>query len=245
MGFGRVVWTGIVGMIFLALTSWISFQFLDLTSSVTGGLIENLNVALASLGSLLPGPIGGIIGILAGLFLGLILVLIFPIHWCLMYRPDDVLLLISVTLPWILACSMICAINAKTPGKGIRTSLAIGIGYLIIALLLYFLLPLIPVIGPIIGGVVDGLTTGLTDLPYVFAVSTAILEGCLVGAVFGGFIGALKYKPMGESGKQKSKKDKTKVDDDQEPTLDDAHCTNCGAKLVPDNDFCTNCGMKL
>ena len=244
MGFGRVVWTGIVGMIFLALTSWISFQFLDLTSSVTGGLIQNLNVALGSLGSLLGGA-GSIIGILAGLLMGLLLILIFPIHWCIMYRPDDVMLLISVTLPWILACSMICAINAKTPGKGIRTSLAIGIGYLIIALLIYFLLPLIPIIGPLIGGIIDGLAGGLTDLPYVLAVSTAILEGCLVGAVFGGFIGALKYKATGDSGKQKSKKSKDKIEDDKEPTLDDSHCTNCGAKLVPGNDFCNNCGMKI
>lgn len=240
MGFGRVLWTGIVGMIFLLLTSYISFVFLDLTSGVTGGLIENLGDALSSLGALLPG-IGGIIGILAPMFLGLVLILIFPIHWCLMYRPDDVLLLISVTLPWILACSMITGINAKTPGKGIRTSLAIGIGYLILALLLYFGLSSIPIIGPII----DGAVTGLTDLPYVFAVSTAILEGCLVGAVFGGFIGSLKYKPTGAGSKQKSKKSKTKVEDDKEPTLgDSAHCTNCGAKLVADNDFCTNCGMK-
>ena len=244
MGFGRVLWTGIVGMIFLLLTSYISFVFLDLTSGVTGGLIENLGDALSSLGSILPG-IGGIIGILAPMFLGLVLILIFPIHWCLMYRPDDVMLLISVTLPWILACSMICGINAKTPGKGIRTSLAIGIGYLILALSLYFLLPLIPIIGPFIGGIIDGLALGLTDLPYVFAVSTAILEGCLVGAVFGGFIGSLKYKPTGAGSKQKSKKSKTKVEDDKEPTLgDSAHCTNCGAKLVADNDFCTNCGMK-
>jgi hypothetical protein len=240
MGFGRVLWTGIVGMIFLLLTSYISFVFLDLTSGVTGGLIENLGDALSSLGSILPG-IGGIIGILAPMFLGLVLILIFPIHWCLMYRPDDVMLLISVTLPWILACSMICGINAKTPGKGIRTSLAIGIGYLTLALLLYFGLSSIPIIGPIINGAV----TGLTDLPYVFAVSTAILEGCLVGAVFGGFIGSLKYKPTGAGSKQKSKKSKTKVEDDKEPTLgDSAHCTNCGAKLVADNDFCTNCGMK-
>ena len=244
MGFGRVLWTGIVGMIFLLLTSWISFQFLDLTSSVTGGLIQNLNTALASLGSLLLG-IGDIIAILAAPLLGLILILIFPIHWCLVYRPDDVLLLISVTLPWILACSMICGINAKTPGKGIRTSLAIGIGYLILALLIYFLLPMIPLIGPFIGGIIDGLTLGLTDLPYVLAVSTAILEGCLVGAVFGGFIGSLKYKPTGAGSKQKNKKSKVKVEDDKEPTLgDSAHCTNCGAKLVTDNDFCTNCGMK-
>jgi len=240
MGFGRVLWTGIVGMIFLLLTSYISFVFLDLTSGVTGGLIENLGDALSSLGSILPG-IGGIIGILAPMFLGLVLILIFPIHWCLMYRPDDVMLLISVTLPWILACSMICGINAKTPGKGIRTSLAIGIGYLILALLLYFGLSSIPIIGPII----DGAITGLTDLPYVFAVSTAILEGCLVGAVFGGFIGSLKYKPTGAGSKQKSKKSKAKVEDDKEPSFDEsAHCTNCGAKLVADNDFCTNCGMK-
>ena len=100
MGFGRVLWTGIVGMIFLILTSWISFQFLDLTSSVTGGLIQNLNVALASLGSLL-GGLGNVIAILAGPLLGLLLILIFPIHWCLIYRPDDIMLLISVTLPWI------------------------------------------------------------------------------------------------------------------------------------------------
>ena len=80
----------------------------------------------------------------------------------------------------------------------------------------------------------------------MLAVSTAILEGCLVGAVFGGFIGALKYKPEGGSAKQKSKKTKTKVEDDKEPTLDDdSHCTNCGAKLVPGNDFCNNCGMKI
>ena len=244
MGFGRVLWTGIVGMIFLVLTSWISFQFLDLTSSVTGGLIQNLNDALASLGSLL-GGLGGVIAIIVGPILGLILILIFPIHWCIMYRPDDIMLLISVTLPWILACSMICGINAKTPGKGIRTSLAIGIGYLILALLVYFLLPLIPLVGPLIGGILDGLAAGLTDLPYILAVSTAILEGCLVGAVFGGFIGALKYKPTGSGGKQKAKKTKSKVEDDKEPSLDDDHCTNCGAKLVAGNDFCTNCGMKL
>jgi len=233
LGFGRVVKTGIVGMIFLLLTSWISFQFLDLTSSITGDLIQNLNDALASLGP--------IFSFIAGAFMGLILILIFPIHWCLTYHPDDVMLLISVTLPWILSCSMICAINAKTPGKGIRTSLAIGIGYLIIALVIFFLLPLIPFVGPI----VNGLITGLTDLPYIFAVSTAILEGCLVGAVFGGFIGALKYKPAGGSGKQKSKKSKAKFEDDTEPTLEDSHCTNCGAKLVPGNDFCNNCGMKI
>ncbi|NHJ20724.1 MAG: zinc ribbon domain-containing protein [Candidatus Lokiarchaeota archaeon] len=245
MGFGRVVWTGIVGMIFLFFASLLMmFEPFDLPSRVSGGLLEDINELLLGLGTLLPG-IGTVLGFLIGAFMGLLLVLMFPIHWCLMYRPDDVMLLLSVTLPWIIACSAICAINAKSPGKGIRTCLAIGIGYLIIALVLYFVLPMIPVVGPLLGGLINGAVTGLTDLPYVLAVSTAILEGCLVGAVFGGFIGALKYKPTGEGGKLKSKKGKSKIEYDEEPTLDGAHCTNCGAKLVPGNDFCTNCGMKL
>ena len=242
MGFWRVLGSGILGMILLLLTSYVSFQFLDLTSSITGGLIQNLNEALTSLEGLL-GGIGTVIAIIAPMILGLVLILFFPIHWCLFYRPDNVLLLISVTLPWIITCSLVCALTAKTPGKGIRTSLAIGIGYLILALLLYFLLPMIPVIGPFIGGILNGLALGLTDLPYVLAVSTAILEGCFVGAVFGGFVGSLRYKPAGSGGKQKSKKSKSKADV-EEPSLDGAHCTNCGAKLVADNDFCTNCGMK-
>ena len=200
MGFGRVVWTGIVGMIFLFLASLLMMlEPFDLPSRITGGLLEDINEALGSLGTILPG-IGTLLGILIGGLLGLFMILIFPIHWCLIYRPDDVMLLMSVTLPWIIACSAICAINAKTPGKGIRTSLAIGIGYLIITLVLYFLLPLIPVVGPLIGDLINGAVSGLTDLPYVLAVSTAILEGCLVGAVFGGFIGALRYKPTGEGG---------------------------------------------
>jgi len=236
LGLKRVVWSGIFAMIFLFLASWLMIiKPFDITSNITGGLIQNLDDALASLGG------SPIISFLAGGLVGLLLVLIFPIHWCLMYHPDNVMLLISVTLPWILACSTISAINAKTPGQGIRTSLAIGIGYLIIALVIFFLLRLIPYVGPII----NGLLTGLTDLPYILAVSTAILEGCLVGAVFGGFIGAIKYKPAGDSSKQKSKKSKAKFDDDKEPTLDDSHCTNCGAKLVRGNDFCNNCGMKI
>ena len=79
MGFGRVVWSGIVGMILLAVFSWISFAFLDLTSSVTGGLIENLQDALAALGSILPG-IGTVLGVLAGAFLGVLRICFFPIH---------------------------------------------------------------------------------------------------------------------------------------------------------------------
>jgi hypothetical protein len=247
MGFGRVVWTGIVGMIFLVLTSWISFSLLDLTGSITGGLITDLNTALGALGSLLPG-IGPFLGILASIFLGLFMILLFPIHWCLFYRPDDVYLMISVILPWILTCSFIAAIGSHSPRGGLHSSLAVGIGFIIITLILYFLIPMIPAVGPIIGGVIDGLSSGLTDLPFVFATLTAILEGCLIGGVFGAFIGSLRYKGAkgGKEKKGKAKKSKSEAVDEKEPTLDDSEfCTNCGAKVPPGNDFCTNCGAKM
>ena len=236
-------------MLCLIPMAWISFSVLDLTGSITGGLITNLNTALGSLGSFM-GPIGNILGIIGGAFMGLILIFLFPIHWCIFYRPDDVMLIISVILPWILCCTITSAISAHSPRGGIHTSLAIGIGYLIPALVIYFILPFIPVVGSVITGVIDGLTSGLTDLPYALAVGTSILEGSLVGAVFGGFIGSLKYKPEGGGSKapkvKKSKSEKIS----SEPTLGGTEtgtdfCTNCGAKLTPDDDFCTNCGQKF
>ncbi len=245
MGWGRVIGSGCVGMLCLIPMAWISFSFLDLTGSVTGGLITNLNDAIASIGGLLGmGAVGDLLSFVASAFLGLILILLFPIHWCIFYRPDDVLLLISVILPWILCCTVTSAIFSHSPRGGIHTSLAIGIGYLIPAMVIYLLIPLIPGgFGSIIAGVVDGAVMGLTDLPYLLAVFTAILEGCLVGAVFGGFIGSLKYKGTGQP---KAKKSKGKVEEEDEPSLDSSElCPNCKAKLIPGNEFCTNCGSAI
>ena len=245
MGWGRVIGSGCVGMLCLIPMAWISFSFLDLTGSVTGGLINNLNVAIASIGGLLGmGAVGDLLGFVASAFLGLILILLFPIHWCIFYRPDNVMLLVSVVLPWILCCTITSAIFAHSPRGGIHTSLAIGIGYLIPAMGIYLLIPLIPGgYGALIGGVVDGAVSGLTDLPYLLAVFTAILEGCLVGAVFGGFIGSLKYKGTGQP---KAKKSKGKVEEEDEPSLDSSElCPNCKAKLIPGNEFCTNCGSAI
>ncbi|MFX1408102.1 MAG: zinc ribbon domain-containing protein [Promethearchaeota archaeon] len=260
MGIGRVIGSGCVGMLCLIPMAWLSFSFLDLTGSITGGLIEDLGAALGSLGDIpMLGGFGTLIGIVGGMVLGLALIFLFPIHWCLFYRPDDVMLLISVILPWILCCTITSALFAHSPRGGIHTSLAIGIGYMIPALLIYFLIPVIVDafsggmgLGSLIAGIFDGLASGLTDLPYALAVFTAILEGSLVGAVFGGFIGSLKYKPAGAAAKPKKSKVKGEVM--REPTLASSEsesiaktdfCTNCGAKLVPGDDFCTNCGAKL
>ncbi|MFX0026782.1 MAG: zinc ribbon domain-containing protein [Candidatus Hermodarchaeota archaeon] len=225
-------------MVFLVPLSWISFSLLDLTSSITGGLVEDLNVALASLGAG-----GGFLSFLAGL----VMVLFFPIHWCLTYRPDDVLLIISVILPWILTCTITSAISSHSPRGGLHTSLAIGIGYIIVGFAFYFILPMIiniflPGGGAFASAILDGLSAGLTDLPYLLAVLLAVLEGCLVGSVFGAFIGSLKYKPAGGKAKVKKKEVIAEV----EPTLDGTDfCTNCGAKVPPGVDFCTNCGSKM
>jgi len=239
-------------MLCLIPMAWISFSFLNLSGSITGGLIEDLELALGSLGSLL-GGLGSFLAVVGGAFIGLVLIFIFPIHWCLFYRPDDVLLLIAVIVPWILCCSITSALFAHSPRGGIHTSLAIGIGYMIPALLIYFVIPaflntIIPGGGAIATGILDGLAAGLTDLPYALAVFTAILEGSLVGAVFGGFIGSLKYKPEGGATRVKKKASKAMSTIDDEPTLEKGAiadlCTNCGAKIAPGDDFCTNCGQK-
>ena len=259
MGFGRVIWSGIVGMVFLAVFSWISFAFLGLTSNITNGLIENLEDALAQLGTLLP-VLGPFLGVLVGAFLGVIMICFFPIHWCIFYRPDDVMLLISVMLPWILAGVVTAAISAHSPRGGIHSALAIGIGYAIPMVAIFFLLPFIvglflPGGAELIRGIFNGLSAGLTDLPYLFAVFMALLQGSLIAAVFGAFIGALKYKPQpGGVSAAKGKKKKGKEEAEyREPTLDepeeisstdDLFCTNCGAKFVDESPFCTNCGAK-
>lgn len=259
MGFKRVLGSGCLGMLCLIPMAWVSFNFLGLSSAITGGLIENLEDALSTLGGLL-GPVGDILMILAGGIIGLVLIFFFPIHWCLFYRPSDVGLLIAVVVPWILCCAITSGLFAHSPRGGLHTSLAIGIGYAIPLVAIYFVIPailgaVVPGIGGVITGIIDGLSSGLTDLPFVLAVLTAIFEGCLVGALFGAFIGSLKYKGEDAEGKPKKKKEKV-IYDKAEPTFDtlttqlstgaskDKFCKNCGAKLFPGKEFCTNCGFK-
>ena len=252
MGWGRVIKSGIVGMVLLIPMAYISFRFLNLTEGVTGGLIANIDDAIASITSDL-GPLSLLVDLLAGAAIGALLIFLFPIHWCLIYRPDDIMLIIAITLPWILTCVITSAIFSHTPRGGLHTSLAIGIGYAIILSVLYLVLALVLPLGSTI---LDGLLTGLTDLPYLLAVLTAIFEGTLVGAVFGAFVGSLKYKPKGGKKKKKKVKVKTETTETGElfpresagketvstPTSD--FCKNCGARLTDEDLFCTNCGAK-
>ncbi|MBY8992115.1 MAG: hypothetical protein KGD58_15325, partial [Candidatus Lokiarchaeota archaeon] len=157
MGFKRVFWSGVVGMIVLIPMSWISFRFLNLTEGLTGGLLENIDDAL----SIITVPV---IEIIAGAFIGLALVLLFPIHWCIYYRPEDIGLVIAVTVPWILCCVIASGLFAHSPRGGIHTSLAIGIGYAIILTVGYIVLV---VALPMGSAILDGLLLGLTDLPYL------------------------------------------------------------------------------
>ncbi|MFW9969962.1 MAG: zinc ribbon domain-containing protein [Candidatus Odinarchaeota archaeon] len=253
MGWGRVIKSGIVGMLIFIPMAYISFRFLNLTEGVTGGLLENVDDALGMLSTFL--GFGGIVlELIAGALIGVILVLLFPIHWCIMYRPDDIGLIIAVTIPWILTCVIASALFAHSPREAIHTSLSVGIGYAIISVVLYII---IIVISQGWGTtILDGLSSGLTDLPYLAAVLTAILEGCLVGTIFGAFIGSLRYKPGGPKGKKKRVKiekespettemfprEKEEVESVSVATSD--FCKNCGAKLTGDDLFCTNCGAK-
>jgi hypothetical protein len=246
VGFKRVFWSGVVGMFLLIPMAYISFRFLNLGEGVTGGLIQNIDDALSAIV-----PNNLFIQIILGALIGILLIFIFPIHWCIFYRPEDIGLLLAVTLPWILCCVIICGLFARSPKQAIHTSLAIGIGYSIISIVIYLVLVFV-IPGGFGSVILDGIMGGLTDLPFIPSLLTAILEGCLVGAVFGAFVGSIRYKPEGSKGKKVKSKGIAEVSEISEVNKaiessifsEETTCSNCGAKIVSDDLFCTNCGAK-
>jgi len=257
VGFKRVLISGCLGMLCLIPMAMLSFYAFDLVSIISGGLITNLNQALANL----PGELG-VFGILIGGVLGLVVILLFPIHWVIMYRGDDPIMMVAVILPWILCCAITSGIFAHSPRGGLHTSLAIGLGWMIVGIAgsLVLTVVLAEALGPL-SGALDALIEGFTDLPMALAIFFSCLEGMVIGGVFGAFVGSLKYKPEGMGSSPKTKKQKTKEGKSRssEPKIDttpttskplssssggSGSCTNCGAKLQPRDGFCTNCGMK-
>ncbi|MFX1392365.1 MAG: hypothetical protein ACFFAH_02220 [Promethearchaeota archaeon] len=195
-------------------TAYICFVSFDTLSLITGGLIQNI-LGLAS-------GFGTIGMFIFGAFLGVGLVCIFPIHWALINHPDNILLLLALVLPWIITCSIASALFAHSPRGAIHTSLAVGIGYFIVMLIPYIIFSFLLSQAGLPGGtIIDSITIGLTGMPWVLSTLTATMEGAGVGAVFGAFVGSLKYKPEGkEKKKKKSKKSKNELESMVEPILD-------------------------
>ncbi len=254
MGFKRVLGSGIVGMIIFIPMAYLSFTTLNLLEMVTGGLIQNIGAVTA----IIPSEYQWV-GFLAFGFAGVFLLNLFPVHWALMTDPGDIPLLLALIIPWILTGIIIAALFAHSPTGGFTSSIAVGIGYFIIMVIIYFAVGAIG--NQIAGGMgfdfsslLNDIASGLTDLPFLAAAGAAAFEGAAIGGVFGAFIGSLKYKGEGGSSSKKSKsksKDKSKR---KEPSFSErsaasssatsGFCKNCGAKLIPDDEFCTNCGAK-
>ncbi|MBD3254718.1 MAG: zinc-ribbon domain-containing protein [Candidatus Lokiarchaeota archaeon] len=252
-------------MILLVPFSWLSFYAFNLLGSITGGLIQNVQ-GLAGLF----GEGGDLIMILLGAVLGVVIVCLFPVHWVIIYRPGDLILLIALLLPWILSCSISSGLFAHTIRGSIHTSLAIGIGYFILMLIPYIALAVLLSQAGLNGAaIIDSVAIGLTGMPWVLAALAATMEGAGIGMVFALLVTViLKYKPEASSSDKKGIRERfrrsrstsdyvyepTLDEDEKEPTLSSstplsgisgAVCSNCGAKLGPDDEFCTNCGTKV
>ena len=183
----RFIWTGIVGMLFLLPIAYATFYFFDLIALLTGGLIQNFFVLARAIG-------GPIIGFFISALIGIFLICLIPVHWALINRPDNVMLMLALIIPWIICCSVMALLTSRSPKEGIFTSLAIGLGLFIIMAIFYFGLAFI--LANFGGGaILDGASIGLTELPFLLSAFLATMEGAGIGAVFAALIGSLKYEP--------------------------------------------------
>jgi len=250
LGFKRVLFSGIFGIIIFIPLAYISFKYLGLTEQLTNNFIHGLPEFIEAIGTMILGPI---LGLIISMLFGVFLIGFFPLHWVLGNDPNNILLLIAVLLPWVLASVIASGLFSHTPRGGFNTSIGMGIGIFIIMIIPYIAISsLVPIIGKTL---LDGIAQGITGMSYVLTVFTAVFEGALVGAICGAFIGSLKYK--GEGGGSSSKSKSTGMTTILEPTFDsskaetaaaamDEFCTNCGAKLSSSEDeFCVNCGAKV
>ncbi|MHA2002073.1 MAG: hypothetical protein ACTSVU_08290 [Promethearchaeota archaeon] len=191
----------------------VSFAYFDLGNAISGSLFVNLGNAIEDGLQLATGnpSTGSLLTILIGGIIGLVALLMFPVHWLLYYRPDDPMMAIALTIPWVVAIGISAAIFAKSAKQGIFVGIILAIGYIIIGIVIYILLSAALVkTGGVGQGAVDGMFLGLTGLHPILAVILSSLEGALVGGSFGALIGALKYKPTEETYEPKQKKKKNK-----------------------------------
>ncbi len=239
----------------------VSFVFFDLGNAISGGLIVNLGSALEGILQMTPlGSSGTFVAILIGGILGIFSILIFPIHWLLFYRPDDIVMAIALVLPWLLSIGISGLIFAKSPKEGIFIGVYLAAGYVVFGILLYFGISYLLSSAGLGTGIIDGLFLGLTNLHPVIAVILSTLEGALVGGSLAALFGALKYKPTietytpKEKKPKKEKKEKETVEKattysmdttESKPTSGPKKCPNCGSLVDASLMFCTNCGNRV
>ena len=245
----------------LLIMAGVSFTFFDLGNAISGGLFVNLGSALDDVFQLYLGSTGIFASILIGGILGLFSILIFPIHWLLFYRPDDIGMAIALVLPWLISIGISGLIFAKSAKEGIFFGLYLAIGYIVIGISLYFGISYLLASAGLGSGIIDGLFLGLTNLHPVLAVLLSTLEGALVGGSLAALFGALKYKPTletytpKEKKPKKGKKEKESVEKTTTYSVDTTtgpksttgpkKCPNCGTLVDASLLFCTNCGNRV
>ncbi len=266
MGLWRVMWTGCLGMLCLIPMAWFSFNVLDLGAAITGDLFIGIGdamdtaftAAFAAAG-ITGGFLTGFVPFIVQGLLGIIMLWYFPLHWALYYRPDDIGMALAIVLPWMLTGTITAALFCKKARKGLTTGLAVGLAYaLFVGVFPLIISAIVNAVSPVpidIMGVINSLFTGMTDLPYVWSVVLACVEGGIIAGTFGALIGSLKYKPEGQLEAQKVKKARKKKAEPKITAVAETtgsststggmFCPNCRSKVIPGDPFCPNCGTKL
>ncbi len=195
-GFCKKCCINCLAMCCLIPMAWISFVVFDLSEAITGGVFQNLGAAMNTLLSQVGGEYGGIASFLVGGLLGTVMVVFFPIHWLLQYRPDEPMYVLAMMAPWILVTFISALFWARDMKEGFMFGIKIAVSWMVLALVIY--LALTQWIGasqPVIPALINGLSDGLTDLPPIWAIVLACLEGGIIGGIFGALAGAIRYKP--------------------------------------------------
>ncbi|MHA1673375.1 MAG: hypothetical protein ACTSYI_07085 [Promethearchaeota archaeon] len=245
----------------MVIMAGVSFTFFGLTNAISGSLFVNVGDAISGLLSIaFDSSSLGVFGtVIAGGIMSIISILIFPIHWLLIYRPDEAGMALALMIPWVLCIGISALLFAKSAKQGFMIGVWLAAGYIVWGLIIYILLTL--ALAETIGtSIIDGIFGGLTDLHPVLAIFFASAEGGLIGGAFGALFGAIKYKPSEEGedyamepkkGKRSKKGEKSKKGSSDmtfSKPFDDKtmkKCPHCGANLKKDQDYCLECNNFL
>ncbi|MHA1746420.1 MAG: hypothetical protein ACTSWW_10500 [Promethearchaeota archaeon] len=221
MGFFRKCFGTCCAGCLLFIMAGVSFTYFDLSNAISGSLFVNVGDGILIVLQEATGDpnTGTLITILIGGVSGFISLMIFPIHWLLYYRPDEIGMAFAMTIPWVVAIGLSAALFSKSAREGIFLGLYLALGYIIVSVTIYFLITaaLAPEIGPMGSSVIDGIFQGLTGLHPILAIAFSTLEGGLIGGTFGALVGALKYKASAETYDPSKKKKKKKKGEEDEP----------------------------